>query len=162
MKGLTGVVLALLLTIIAGSAQRAHSQSATAKAPYGQAISLANAEKMLDAAQQQADKMGYTGAIAIVGPAGELIAYRRLDGAALAQSAQNKAFAAVAYRRPTKAFQDVVAAGNFGVTTLPNVIASEGGLPIVSGGAIVGGIGASGGAPQDDGVVAAAGLSAVK
>ncbi len=130
--------------------------------PYGPAITLAKAEALLAAAQEQAAKMGYTGAIAVVGPAGELIAFKRLDGAGLAQSAQNKAYAAVAYRRPTKVFQDAVSKGALGITTLPNVIASEGGLPIVANGAIVGAIGASGGSAQDDGVVAAAGLTAMK
>lgn len=161
MKAITRATL--LIMFLLTSAQFAHSQSATQKpAPYGQAISLSNAEKMLEAAQRQADTMGYAGAIAIVGPAGELIAFRRLDGAGLAQAAQNKAFAAVAYRRPTKVFQDIVTAGNSGVTTLPNVIASEGGIPIILDGAIIGAIGASGGTSQEDGVVAAAGLAALK
>ncbi len=52
--------------------------------------------------------------------------------------------------------------GALGITTLPNVIASEGGLPIVSNGAIIGAIGASGGSAQEDGVVAAAGLAVLK
>jgi len=157
------VPLVLALFCLFAGALSTRAQSAPPKpAPYGPAISLATAEKLLDAAQAQAATMGYSGAIAVVGPAGELIAYRRLDGAGLAQSAQNKAFAAVAYRRPTKVFQDLAAGGNVGITTLPNMIASEGGLPLVANGLIVGAIGASGGTSQDDGVVAAAGLIALK
>ena len=158
-----GRCIAALSSAMLLTSGAAFSQTAP-QAPlhYGPAISLADAEKMLDGAQAQAAKMNYAGAIAIVGPGGELIAFRRLDGAGLAQSAQNKAYAAVAYRRPTKAFQDAVAAGNVAITTLPNVIASEGGLPIVSQGFIVGAIGSSGGTAQEDGQVAAAGLAAIK
>ena len=41
-------------------------------------------------------------------------------------------------------------------------IASEGGIPIIVNGKLIGAIGASGGTGQQDGVVAAAGASAVK
>jgi glc operon protein GlcG len=161
--GLAGVAIALFL-----GATNLLSGPVLAQSPpppplsYGKAISLSDAQTVLDAAQQQAAKMGYRGALAVVGPAGELIAFRRLDGAGMAQSAQNKAFAAAVYRRPTKAFQDAVNSGNAGILTLPNVIASEGGLPLASSGAIIGAVGASGGSSQEDGIVAAAGAAALK
>jgi len=73
---------------------------------------------------------------------------------------QDKAASAAMYRRPTKAFQDALAAGGAGlrVLTLRGANAVEGGLPIVVDGKIIGAIGVSGGSAEQDGVVAKAGL----
>ena len=67
------------------------------------------------------------------------------------------------YRRPSKAFADQYAAGNTAFTTFPErPVASEGGVPIVINGKIIGAIGASGGTGQQDGVAAAAGARAAE
>ena len=68
--------------------------------------------------------------------------------------------AAATYRRPTKVFQDALAAGGAGrrILTLRYANAVEGGLPIVVDGRIVGAIGVSGGSAEQDGSVAKAGL----
>ena len=75
-----------------------------------------------------------------------------------------KARSAARFKRPTKAFQDALAAGGEGlrILALDGAIPVEGGIPLVSGGKIVGAIGASGGTSQQDGVVAQAGASALK
>jgi glc operon protein GlcG len=75
-----------------------------------------------------------------------------------------KARSAARFKRPTKAFQDALAAGGEGlrVLALQGAVPVEGGIPIVVEGKIVGAIGASGGTSQQDGVVAAAGLAALK
>ena len=72
------------------------------------------------------------------------------------------------YRRPTKAFQDVLAAGGAGlrILTLPDANAVEGGVPLTVEGKIIGasghrGIGVSGGSSDQDGVVAKAGVDAM-
>jgi glc operon protein GlcG len=130
-------------------------------APYGAPLSLAQSQKIIDAAQAKAAAQGYLGAIAVVGPSGELINYRKLDGSGYAQAAREKAVAAAVYRRPTKAFADAVQSGSAGVMSLPGVIASEGGIPIIVEGHIVGAVGASGGTPQQDGMIAAAGAAAL-
>ena len=68
------------------------------------------------------------------------------------------------FKRPTKAFQDALAAGGEGwrILSLDGAVAVEGGLPLMSGGKIIGAIGASGGTSQQDGVTAAAGVAALK
>src|SRR5258708_18583950 len=104
-------------------------------------------------------------AVAIVGPAGELVYFERMDGTQLAsvEISQGKARTAVLFRRPSKAFADQYAAGNTAFTTFPEKpVASEGGLPIIVNGKIIGAVGASGGTGQQDGVTAAAGASAAK
>ena len=77
--------------------------------------------------------------------------------------AQDKAVSAAMYRRPTKVFQDVLAAAGPGlrVLTLRNANAVEGGVPLVVDGKIIGAIGVSGGSSEQDGVVAKAGVEAL-
>jgi glc operon protein GlcG len=106
-------------------------------------------------------------AIAVVGPGGELLYFEQMDGTqnASAALAIRKARTSALFRRPSKAFADQFAAGNIGFMTFPDEarpIASEGGLPIVIDGKIVGAIGTSGGTGPQDGVAAAAGVAALK
>jgi uncharacterized protein GlcG (DUF336 family) len=100
-----------------------------------------------------------------VGPAGELVYFEKMDGTQMASAkiAQGKARTAVMFRRPSKSFADQYAAGNTAFMTFPErPVASEGGVPIVVNGKIIGAVGASGGTGQQDGVAAAAGASAAK
>src|SRR5436189_2535854 len=81
-----------------------------------------------------------------------------MDGTQLAsvEISQGKARTSVLFRRPSKAFADQYAAGNRAFTTFPEKpVASEGGVPIIVNGKIIGAIGASGGgSEQQDGVAA--------
>jgi len=105
-------------------------------------------------------------AIAVVGPAGQLIAHATLDGTQYAsiEIAQAKARSAALYRRPSKAFADAINGGTpatLSLLALTHGAASEGGFPIVVDGKLIGAIGASGGIATQDGVTAKAGLDAV-
>jgi glc operon protein GlcG len=68
----------------------------------------------------------------------------------------------VAYKRPTKALEDVILKGNMSYLTLDGISAIEGGVPIMKDGKIVGAIGVSGGSSAQDGAVARAGAAVVK
>ncbi len=70
-----------------------------------------------------------------------------------------KAESAVKYRRSTKVFEDMLAAGGVGLRalSLPGAMAVEGGLPLIKNGEIIGAIGVSGMRAADDGQVAQAG-----
>jgi uncharacterized protein GlcG (DUF336 family) len=70
----------------------------------------------------------------------------------------------VLFKRPTKVWQDMVAAGGASlfILGLEGAVPIEGGLPLLMDDKIVGGIGVSGGAAVQDGVVATAGAQAVK
>lgn len=146
-------------------ATSAHAQQAAPAAPmpYGPPIDLAQARKAADAAMEQAKKNGFPSAIAIVGPASELILLEKMDNAnnSTSRLAQEKAHSAADFRRPTKFFEDALASrpviGQLGVTAV------GGGIPIVMNGHVVGAIGASG-APSSDGDISAAqaGLDALK
>jgi glc operon protein GlcG len=129
--------------------QPAPSPAAAGPPPdYGPPITNEQAKTVAAAALAEAKKNNSPMAFAIVGPAGELVYFEKMDGAQLAsvEIAQGKARTAVLFRRPTKAFADQYAAGNRAFTTFPEKpVASEGGVPIIVSGKIIGAIGASGG-----------------
>ena len=74
--------------------------------------------------------------------------------------AVGKAKAAATYRRPTRAFADVINKGGPATATLPGVFASPGGLPIMAEGKVIGGVGVSGVTGDQDEQCAKAGLGA--
>ena len=153
---------AALATLLAAFAFQVSAQVL----PYGAAISIENAKKVSAAAFAEAHKMNWTGGVAITDPAGIPIYFERMDGTqnAAHEVAMAKARSAAQFRRPTKAFQDDVAAGGHGLRylSLPGVVAAEGGIPLVIDGKIVGAIGTSGGTYQQDGQVSTAGAAALK
>ena len=87
-----------------------------------------------------------------------------MDNASLAtvEIAIEKARSAALFRRPTKVFEDALAGGRNAILALHGAVPIEGGVPIISGGKIVGAIGASGGTAPQDGQVAKAGADAIK
>jgi uncharacterized protein GlcG (DUF336 family) len=139
---------------------------AAAPAPdYGPPITNEQAKTVAAAAVAEAKKNNWRMAFAVVGPAGELVYFEKMDGTQLASAeiSQGKARTAVLFRRPSKTFADQFAAGNTAFLTFPEKpVASEGGIPITVNGKIVGAIGASGGTGQQDGIAAGAGASAAK
>lgn len=134
--------------------------------PYGAPIPLADAKKAIAAAQVEARKNNWMVAISVVDSGGHLVAFERMDTTqhGSVEVSQEKARTAVAFRRPSKAFQDAVAGGGEGLRTLrlPGAIPIEGGLPLVVGGKIVGAIGVSGVTSAQDGQIAAAGVAGLK
>ena len=140
--------------------------TSTPPAPeYGPPISNEQAKAVAAAAVAEAKQNNWRMAFAVVGPAGELVYFEKMDGTQLASAdiSQGKARTAVMFRRPSKTFADQFAAGNTAFMTFPEKpVASEGGVPITVNGKIVGAIGASGGTGQQDGVAANAGASAAK
>jgi glc operon protein GlcG len=169
---LTSFVAAALLAL--GSAAYGQQPPAAAPAasppppppPYGPAITLEQAKKAIVAAEEEAKKNNWGMNIAVVGSSGHLVAFSRMDNAQLASVdiSQHKARTAVTFRRPTKAFQDALAANpaNVYLLTLDGIIASEGGIPIVADGKMIGAIGCSGGTGQQDGQACQAGVNALK
>ena len=141
-----------------------HAQSTAV--PYGAPIPLAEAKRVLVAAQAEAVRNNWNVAIAIVDSGGHLVAFERMDSTQYGSVvvAQDKARTAAGFRRSSKAFQDTVASGGEGarILRLTGAMPIEGGLPIVVNGRLVGAIGVSGVTSAQDGKIAAAGLVAVK
>ena len=121
---------------------------------YGQSISLENAKKVAAAALAEVRKNNWTMAVAVVDTNGDLVYFEKMDDTPLGSTVvcQEKARSAARFKRPTKAFQDMLAAGGEGVRVLriQGAIPVDGGLPITMGGKVVGGIGLSGGTSAQD------------
>jgi uncharacterized protein GlcG (DUF336 family) len=78
--------------------------------------------------------------------------------------AQLKARSAAMFKRPTKAFQEVLAAGGEGLRMLglEGAVPVEGGLPLEIDGRIAGAVGVSGGTSAQDGQCALRAEAALK
>jgi glc operon protein GlcG len=153
------VVVSVMLFAVTASAQ------APAPPPaYGPAIGLEQAKKVMAGAEAEAKKNNWPVVIAILDSGGNLVMLQRLDNAQWGSIdiAKEKARSAVALRRPTKVFQDLIAQGGANLRLL-NIGYSvlEGGIPIVVDGKIVGSVGVSGVTSQQDAQIAQAGIDAL-
>lgn len=139
----------------------AESQTAQKKG-----LTLEGAKKVIGAAVAEAKKLNAPGgAIAVVDEGGNLMAVERLDGtfAAGANISIGKARTAALFKRPTKAFEEIINKGRTAMTTLNDFTPLQGGVPIMAEGQIVGAIGVSGAASaQQDEDLAIAGAAALK
>jgi len=133
---------------------------------YGTPINADMAKKIAAAAIAEAKKNNFTMAIAVVDPNGFLVYFEKMDNTqnGSVNIAIDKARSAALFKRPTKAFQDILAAGGDGlrILALQGAVPVDGGYPLIVGGKIIGAVGASGGSSTQDGQVAKAGADAAK
>ena len=150
------------LAIAAAAFTLSSLASAQGRPDYGMPITGQQAKEAAAAAVATMRSNGWAMAVAVVDPAGNLVYFEKMDATqhASIEIAIQKARAAATFKRPTKVFSDGIA-NNPGLATLPGVVASEGGVPIVIDGRIVGALGCSGGTGQQDGVACNAGAAAV-
>jgi uncharacterized protein GlcG (DUF336 family) len=117
-------------------------------------LTIAAAKAIALAAEAAAQKDNLRLVIAIVDEGGHLILLHRDDDAQVGsvEIATLKARTAVLFRRPTKAFQDVVEGqSRFALLCIPNGIPLDGGVLLKSGDVIIGAIGVSGASDEADG-----------
>ena len=133
--------------------------------PYGAPISLDKADAAIAAAVAESQKHKWKLNVAVVDSGGNLVAFKRMDGAQLASIsiAEHKARTSAKFRRETKVFENAIQINNAPyVATLDDIIASRGGIPLVEGGKLIGAIGCSGGTGSQDEVVCKAGAATIK
>jgi glc operon protein GlcG len=121
-------------------------------------ITLAAARRVMAAAQAEARRGNWNICVAVVNPAGELLALEK-DDAAIAISptvAQGKARTAALLQAPSKAFEEFINAGKPSFLATPGVTPLEGGLPLYSNGVFIGAVGVSGAHGPNDSQVASA------
>lgn len=128
-------------------------------------ISHDSASRLIDAAGAAAEDMGKSMSLAVVDPGGELVAFRRMDGAPLLTVgiAQDKAYTAVSFGMPTDQWHSFIAEDDplrIGIVHTPRLVVFGGGYPIMVDGQMVGGLGVSGGHYSEDMKVAEAALAA--
>jgi glc operon protein GlcG len=147
--------IALLIFLLPAFDQEAFSQSIEQKV-----LTLAEAQLIVKSAEERAKQDKWNVVISVVDAGGHLICLHRMDGAQIGsvEVSQQKAKTAVYFKRPTKVFQDLVTGGNTAILGLPNVVASEGGVPIIHEGKVIGAIGVSGVTSAQDGIIANAAL----
>ena len=100
-------------------------------------LTIEGAKKVIAAAVAYAKKNNAPGGvIAVVDDGGNLMALERLDGtfAAGATISIGKARTAVLFKRPTKAFEDIIKNGRTAMVALPDAYFTplQGGVPIIN------------------------------
>ena len=151
-KLIVGLSLALFAASAAAQDQRPG---------YGPAVSLASAKKIAAGVIAECQKNNWNVAVAIVDTHGTLVYFERMDDTQYGsvKIAVAKARASATFKRPTRVFADVINKGSPATATLPGVVGSPGGLPIVVGGRIIGAAGVSGATGDQDEQCSRAGVS---
>jgi glc operon protein GlcG len=124
-------------------------------------LTLDDAKRIAAGSQSEAQANDWRVTIAVVDDGGHLLYLERSHDTQFGsvETAIQKAHAAVAFRRPTKASEDAVQSGRLIHLALPGVIPAEGGVPLQIDGVLVGGLGVSGVRSFQDGQIAAAGVA---
>ena len=128
-------------------------------------MTLSAAQEVVEGARAKADEIGVPMNIAVVDDGNNLTAFARMDGAWLGSIdiAQNKAYTARSFDMSTKDLAPLaqpnqplygIEAGNQG-----RLIVFAGGIPLESGGDVIGAVGVSGGSVEQDHEVAEAGVA---
>jgi glc operon protein GlcG len=127
------------------------------------ALGLEGAKRIAEAAESFARKRGWRVVIVVADQGGEPIVLHRMDDVqhASVDLALGKARTSARFRRPTKALADGVAAGRIGFLGVEGVVPLEGGVPVTSGGTVIGAVGVSGMTGAEDAEVATAGIAAL-
>jgi glc operon protein GlcG len=114
-------------------------------------LDQAGAQTVLQAAREHAQQRSAPSAIAVVDPAGDLLAFQRMDGVrpASAELAIEKARTAARLQRPTQEIEDNINRGRTAFVTA-GIAALRGGVPIRVDGKVVGAIGVAGLSKETD------------
>ena len=143
-----------------------HPHDGTTATQPTRTVTLTAADQAIAAARAKAAEIGVPMNVAVVDEGDNLVAFVRMDGAWLGSIdiAQNKAYTARAFDMPTKDLAPLAQPGQslYGIeaSNRGRLIVFAGGIPLLSGGRVVGAIGVSGGTVEQDQEVAQAGVAA--
>src|SRR5271155_3537797 len=130
-------------------------------------VSLADARKIIAAAEKKAAEIGQPMNIAVVDAGGNLVSHVRMDGAWIGSIdiSQKKAYTSRAFDISTKDLATHSQSGGqfFGIHASNDgrIMIFAGGIPLRKDGKVVGAIGVSGGSGDQDHTVAEAGAAAL-
>jgi len=127
-------------------------------------LTAAAVKNVLAAAEAKAKENQWNVSIAVTDPAGDLLGFLKLDGAATGtvQIAQGKARTAARFGRPTKVYADRILNDTLTFLSVEGVVQLQGGVPILVNGRVIGAVGVSGVTSAQDEQVAMAGAAAIK
>jgi glc operon protein GlcG len=150
-----GITVGILATFFCLPAQ-AQTISATM-------LDQAGAQTVLQAAKESAQQRNAPSAIAVVDPAGDLLAFERMDGVrpASANLAIEKARTAARLQRPTEEIEDSIDQGRTAFVTA-GIMALRGGMPVRVNGQVVGAVGVAGLSKETDTEIATTAAAAVR
>jgi len=132
--------------------------------PTKRVLTLEAAKRMAAAAEAEAAKNGWLVSVAVVDDGGNLLLFHRMDNSKLVaiDIAIRKAKTAVFFQGDTKALElEVTKGGRTSLLPIDDFMPLEGGLPITMEGKIIGAIGVSGMAGDQDAQCAVAGVKAL-
>jgi uncharacterized protein GlcG (DUF336 family) len=157
---------AILAVLAMGASAPAFAQTAPPPpaAPYAsRVVTLAEAKTVAAAAEAEARKNGWTMVIVVLESNGAPVFSEKMDGTQYGSNevALKKAQTSANFRRPSSYFQEAVKSGTLN-SIFTGATAVEGGELLLVDGKIVGSIGVSGGSAAQDGLVARAGVAALK
>ena len=130
-------------------------------------LSHADAQRAIQAIQEELERRGQAAVVAVTDPHGELIALLRMDGAPLPSilNASNKAWTAARERKPSKeigqAARHPVNGFDMAYFGDPRYIGWGGGVPVRVNGEVVGALGVSGLPEAEDMELAQIGVAAI-
>jgi cob(I)alamin adenosyltransferase len=118
-------------------------------------LSLELALRLLEGVRREAEAQSLALAMCVVDAGGHVVASQRMDGVALGamRLAEGKAYTAVLWGTRTGDFTESTqpGGGDWGWnTTDERIVVYAGGIPLLADGQLVGGLGASGGAADED------------
>ena len=149
-----------MLAGVALAAFAAAAQAQDRRPEYGPSVTIAAAKKIAAGTLAECAKNSWNVAVAVVDTHGFLVYFERMENTQTASMdiAVGKARTAATYRRTTRVFMEAINKGP-ATATLPNVMASPGGVPILVDGKVIGAVGVSGVTGDQDEQCAKAGLS---
>ncbi|MBA4028276.1 MAG: cobalamin adenosyltransferase [Planctomyces sp.] len=131
-------------------------------------IALADARRIIAAAEKKAEQIGQPMNIAVADAGGNLVAHARMDGAWIGSIdiSIKKAYTSRAFNIATKDLAAHSQSGGqfFGIHASNDgrIMIFAGGVPLTKNGQIVGAVGVSGGSGEQDHAVALAGAAALE
>jgi glc operon protein GlcG len=148
-----------MLAGVALAAFAAAAQAQDRRPEYGPSVTIAAAKKIAAGVIAECQKNSWNVAVAVVDTHGFLVYFERMENTQTAsmEIAVGKARTAATYRRTTRVFMEAINKGP-ATATLPNVMASPGGVPIFADGKVIGAVGVSGVTGDQDEQCAKAGL----
>ncbi|WP_217697238.1 GlcG/HbpS family heme-binding protein [Virgibacillus siamensis] len=129
-------------------------------------LNLETAKKLIDSAEQEADKIGVQMVITVLDDGGNLVAAHRMNDAWLASVdiSWNKAWTSVALKMPTSNLEEATVPNaelwGLNTTNQGKIVVFGGGIPLEKDGKVIGAVGVSGGAVPEDVQVAKAAVNA--
>ena len=163
-RRLTFALHRLMVPVVIMVVAAVPSHSAAAQFADKKVLTLTAAQKMVTAAQAEAERNHLAGVIAVVDDGGWPTLVLRMDNSAYIASvelAPGQARTAALFKKPSEDLENAINHGRTAAATAGEFVEMKGGLPIVVDGQVVGGIGASFDTPAHDVQIASAGLAAL-